>query len=172
MGREIYSYELKQEVVKYVLEEGHTHKEAAEHFGVTLYPVEKWVNLYQCHGDKGLESRNRWNRAQTFTGEFKLNVLKYMEENHLSYTKTAACFCIDVVTVSKWARQYRERGTEALFRKKKPMKKKKSNKQAELSLQEIKRLQEENRRLQMEVDYLKKLNALAREKERSAKRNG
>ena len=55
----------------------HIYKEAAEHFGVTLYPVEKWVNLYKCHGEKGLESRNRWNRAQTFTGEFKLSVLKY-----------------------------------------------------------------------------------------------
>lgn len=45
MGTEIYSYELKLEVVKYVLEKGHTPKEAAEHFGATLYPVEKWVNL-------------------------------------------------------------------------------------------------------------------------------
>lgn len=172
MGTEIYSYELKLEVVKYVLEEGHSHKEAAEHFGVTLYPVEKWVNLYKCHGEKGLESRNRWNRAQTFTGKFKMNVLKFMEENHLSYTKTAACFCIDVVTVSKWARLCREQGPEALFRKKKPMKKEKSSKKQEPSMQEFKRLQEENRRLQMENDYLKKLNALVREKEKSAKKNG
>lgn len=75
MGIEIYSYELKLEAVKYFLEKGHSHKEAAEHFGVTLYPVEKWVNLYKCHGEKGLESRNHWNRAQTFTGEFKTDLL-------------------------------------------------------------------------------------------------
>ena len=117
MGKEIYSFELKIAVVKYVLEEHHTQKEAAEKYGVSLYPVEKWVNLYRNHGEQGLKSRNNWNRQHNFTGEFKLSVLEYMETNHLSYTQTAAVFCIDLATVSKWARLYHEEGVPALFRK-------------------------------------------------------
>jgi len=175
MGKEIYSLELKLEVVKYVLEENHTRKEAADKYGVTSYPIEKWINLYCQHGEKGLKSRNNWNRQHNFTGEFKLNVLKYMERNHLSYTQTAAVFCIDLATVSKWAKLYREEGTQALFRKRITMSsdEKTNNKKnkKEYSPSDIKQLQEENRRLHMENDYLKKLNALVQEKEKSAPNN-
>jgi transposase len=174
MGKEKYPLEIKLAVVKYVLDEQHTQKEAAERYGVSLYPVEKWVNLYRCHGAEGLKSRNRWNQQQHFTGEIKLHVLEYMKINHLSYTQTAAIFCIDVVTVSKWDKLCRESGVQALLGKgvvmdaevhsKKPKK--------EPSTSEMKQLQEENRRLRMENDYLKKLNALIQEKEKSATNNG
>jgi len=170
MGKEKYSIETKLAVVKYVVEGKHTRSETAERFGVPRYPIEKWVNLYLHHGEAGLKSRNRFDQKQGFTGEYKLNVLEYMAENHLSYTQTAAVFCLDVVTVSKWDKCYREKGAEALFRKGSKMAGKAcSKKSSRGSLSsDMKSLEEENHRLRLENDYLKKLNALIQEKKKSA----
>jgi len=172
VGKEKYSFEIKLAVVRYVLEGRHTYRQAAEKYGMSQYPVEKWVNLYRYHGEDGLKSRNRWNRQQCFTSKFKLSVLEYMEENHLSYTQTAAVFCIDVVTVSKWAKLYQEKGAQAFLKEKSAMKGLPERKSEKPSTQEMKQLQEENLRLRMENAYLKKLNALIREKGKSAKKNG
>jgi len=172
MGIEVYPIEIKLAVVRYIVEEGHTQREAAEKYGVSLTPVGKWVNLYRQHGEEGLKSRNLWDRQQCFTGEFKLRVLEYMVEHQLSYTQTAAVFCIDVVTVSKWAKLYWKEGAQALLGKRPVVKKQPKNKGTEISQQEMKRLQEENLYLRMENDYLKKLNALIQKEEKSAKKNG
>ena len=168
MGKEIYPYEIKLEVVKYVLEEGHSRKEAARQYDVSCTVVEKWVNLYQNHGEEGLTSRNRRNQQQNFTGKFKLNVLEYMEENNLSYTQTAAVFCVDVVTVSRWARRYREGGLQALFRdsygRNMQMTDKNECRQSETERNTEEDLKEEIERLRMENAYLKKLHALVQER--------
>lgn len=100
MGKELFSEELKLAVVQYVLE-GHTRKEASEKFCVSCTPIEKWVNLYKLHGAKGLLSRNLVGRQKGFDGEFRLKVLQYKQEHHLSCTQTAMHFCLDVVTVCR-----------------------------------------------------------------------
>jgi len=168
VGKEIYPYEIKLAVVKYVLEEGHSRKEAAQRYDVSCTVVEKWVNLYQNHGKEGLLSRNRRSQQQNFTGKFKLNVLEYMEENNLSYTQTAAIFCIDVVTVSRWARRYREEGAEALFKdnygRNMLMTDKGDRRPSKAEGETGENLREEIERLRMENAYLKKLNALIQER--------
>ena len=104
MGKELFSEELKLAVVQYVLE-GHTRKEASEKFCVSCTPIEKWVNLYKLHGAKGLLSRNLVGRQKGFDGEFRLKVLQYKQEHHLSCTQTAMHFCLDVVTVCRWEKK-------------------------------------------------------------------
>ena len=88
----------------------------------------------------------------------------------MSLTATADHFCIQSVpTLSKWERIYYEEGKEALFEerrgrnsmgKKKPVKPKNNVNQNEDLLAEV-------QRLRMENEYLKKLNALVQERERS-----
>ena len=78
-------------------------------------------------------------------------------------------FCIDVVTVCRWDKKFREKGAQGLMIKHKPTtptKRQKVQEQAELK-KENKRLEEENLRLRMENDYLKKLNALIQKREKS-----
>ena len=168
MGKEKYPHEVKLAVIRYVMDEQYTQKEASERYSVCLTTVEKWVNLYRCHGVDGLKSRNQWDRQQCFTGEFKLRVLEYMETNHLSYTQTAAVFCIDVVTVSKWAKRYRENGIQGLVGKGAIMDTKGHSKKTKKkpAMPEMEQL------LRMENDYLKKLNALVQKKRKSAANNG
>lgn len=55
MGKELFTEEFKMMVVQYVLE-GHTQREASKKFKVSCTPIEKWVNLYKLHGEKGLLS--------------------------------------------------------------------------------------------------------------------
>jgi transposase len=111
MGKELFSEELKLAVVQYVLE-GHTRKEASEKFCVSCTPIEKWVNLYKLHGAKGLLSRNLVGRQKGFDGEFRLKVLQYKQEHHLSCTQTAMHFCLDVVTVCRWEKKFQKEGAQ------------------------------------------------------------
>ena len=167
MGKELFSEELKLAVVQYVLE-GHTRKEASEKFCVSCTPIEKWVNLYKLHGAKGLLSRNLVGRQKGFDGEFRLKVLQYKQEHHLSCTQTAMHFCLDVVTVCRWEKKFQKEGAQGLMKKqatKSSEKRQKKQEQSELQ-QENKRLSEENYRLRMENDYLKKLNALIQKREK------
>lgn len=167
MGKELFSEELKLAVVQYVLE-GHTCKEASEKFCVSCTPIEKWVNLYKLHGVKGLLSRNLVGRQKGFDGEFRLKVLQYKQEHHLSCTQTAMHFCLDVVTVCRWEKKFQKEGARGLMKKqatKGSEKRQKKQEQSELQ-QENKRLSEENYRLRMENDYLKKLNALIQKREK------
>ena len=163
----MFSEELKLAVVQYVLE-GHTRKEASEKFCVSCTPIEKWVNLYKLHGAKGLLSRNLVGRQKGFDGEFRLKVLQYKQEHHLSCTQTAMHFCLDVVTVCRWEKKFQKEGARGLMKKQVTTgseKRQKKQEQAELQ-QENKRLSEENYRLRMENDYLKKLNALIQKREK------
>lgn len=167
MGKELFSEELKLAVVQYVLE-GHTRKEASEKFCVSCTPIEKWVNLYKLHGAKGLLSRNLVGRQKGFDGEFRLKVLQYKQEHHLSCTQTAMHFCLDVVTVCRWEKKFQKEGAQGLMKKqatKGSEKRQKKQEKSELQ-QENKRLSEENYRLRMENDYLKKLNALIQKREK------
>lgn len=170
MGIEKYSYETKLEVVKYAIENRCTVPKTSEIFCIPTTPIERWLRSYQIHGEKGLISRKSFrSKSSGFSGQFKLNVLKYMYDNELSYSKTAAYFCVDVATVSKWNRIYLEKGEKILLStngmQTKPMTKPKKPLKNE---QEIQALIYENQKLKMENDYLKKLNALVRKKEKSA----
>lgn len=165
MGREIFSEELKIAAVQYVLD-GHTRKDASRKFCVSSTMIEKWVNLYKLHGNDGLLSRNLMTKS--FDGEYRLKVLQYKQEHNLSCTQTAMHFCIDVVTVCRWDKKFREEGAQGLMMKRKstiPTKQQKVQKDADLK-KENKRLEKENRQLHMENDYLKKLNALIQKREK------
>ena len=152
----MFTEELKIAVVQYVLE-GYTRKETSEKVCVSCTPIEKWVNLYKLHGTEGLASRNLVGRQKGFDGEFRLKVLQYKQEHHLSCTQTAMHFCLDVVTVCRWEQKFQKEGAQGLMKKqvtKSTEKRQKKQEQAELQ-QKNKWLSEENYRLRMENDYLR-----------------
>lgn len=104
-----------------------------------------------------------------YTGEFKQQVVEDMRVNKLSQNETAAKYEITHSMVQRWERIYLEDGKEGLYierrgracsvdgiRKGRPPK---LEKKVEADLIA------ENQRLRMEVDYLKKLNALVQEKQ-------
>ena len=159
-----YSNEFKLKVVNYCLENNVGYRRAANYFNIpskTL--VERWVQKYKKHGPAGLFK----NPTTIYSGDFKINVIKYMYDNHLSYSETAVHFNLagsDII--GKWLRIYNKKGIEALYRERRGRSKNMISKprKKELSESNEKELIAEIQQLRMENAYLKKLDALVQER--------
>ena len=103
-----------------------------------------------------------------YTGEFKQKTVEYMRENGLSYRETGKLFGLKHDLIIKWERIYLEEGAEGLYidRRGLATAQNASNKRKSKIPKEVEEdLIAENQRLRMENDYLKKLDALVRERE-------
>ena len=110
----------------------------------------------------------------SYTGDFKLSVIQYMHEHHLSLSQAAVHFGIPAEsTLNKWERIYYEEGSQGLYKDNRGRKSKMKNekpKAKKLDKKTEEDLIAEVQRLRMENEYLKKLNALVQE--RIARENG
>lgn len=149
-----YSIKFKLKLIKECIEENHSTIEIAAKYKVAEIHLRRWVKLYKLHGLKGLQHNN-----PKYDSIFKENVLKYMEENHLSFLETAMIFNIAKdTTVGNWYHKYKENGTLKLPDNS-MMKKETSN-----SNKRLEELEKENEYLRAENAYLKKLRALVQER--------
>lgn len=158
-----YSYEVKLRAVLSVINDHRSSRSVAAEIGSEQKHIRRWVALYKAHGVTGLLHKHT-----TYSGEFKVSVIRYMHENHLSLFETAIKFGIpNDSVVCNWERIYYEQGESGLMQenrgRKKTMrgnqpKKRKLEKQTEEDLiSEVQRLRAENA-------YLKKLQALVQER--------
>lgn len=166
MGK--FSFDDKLSAVKTYLEGKESFRDIGKSIGTDHKSIIKWVALYQTQGTDGLKTK-----YTNYPVQFKINVLNYINETGSSLLDTAAKFNISAPsTILQWQKAVKELGLDALNPKKKgrpPMKnenKKTSIKQAPAE-GSIEALKAENDRLRMENAYLKKLNALVQNKEKS-----
>ena len=152
-----YSEEYKLRVVKaYISGEGGTER-VAKKYKVARTCLQQWVAQYELTGSFTKPTRH-------FSGEFKLKVLNYQQEHHLSDSQISLIFGItNIGTICAWRKKYITGGTEALFQKqgrrsKMPKKSLIPNKPREEWTKD-----EELAYLRMENEYLKKLTALIQE---------
>ena len=118
-------------------------------------------------------------KGQTFkkySPEFKLSVILDMRESYLGYRETVRKFWntqnrkeedLYVFTVKRWERKYLEEGYEGLMkdnRGRPSLEGKRRGRPAKLDKKVEEDLIAENQRLRMEIEYLKKLNALVQER--------
>lgn len=164
-----FSEELKLQVVLDYLEKHIPQKKIAKKYNVAPGDVQKWVDAYEAHGVEGLII-HQYNHNK-YDGEFKIKVVEYMHTHNYSARQTAAHFNIPSYTsVCQWEQKYLKGGNASLLletRGKKsnmPNKIKKLNKKKDENEES---LIEEVKRLRMENEYLKKLNALIQEREES-----
>ena len=163
-----YSYEEKLEAVLRVIDDGMSVSDSAKILGTGHEHVRRWVMRYEQFGPEGLLLKHG-----SYDGDFKVSVVEYMHEYHLSISQTAVKFGIPTDnTVGRWERIYYEEGPAALFRenrgRSRKMKPKKPKKMKNIQQEED--LIAEVQRLRMENEYLKKLQALVQE--RIARENG
>ena len=152
-----YSEEYKLRVVKaYISGEGGTER-VAKKYKVARTCLQQWVAQYELTGSFTKPTRH-------FSGEFKLKVLNYQQEHHLSDLQTVLIFGItNHGTICAWRKKYITGGTEALFQKqgrrsKMPKKSLIPNKPREEWTKD-----EELAYLCMENDFLKKYMVLVQE---------
>ena len=155
-----YSEEFKIKVVNaYLSNEGGTSF-LAKKYNVARGCIRQWAAQYKATGKIIQPTRH-------FSGEFKLKVLNYQQEHHLSDSQTSLLFGItNIGTICAWRKKYLTGGTEALFKKqgrysKMPKKSLIPNKPREEWTKD-----EELAYLRMENEYLKKYLALVQEDEK------
>ena len=155
-----YTNELKMQIV---LEHKTKHfgsRMLQRKYGIHHSIIDQWISQYELNGKFTEPTRH-------FSGEFKLKVLNYQQEHHLSNLATALIFGItNKATISAWRKKYITGGTEALFQKqgrysKMPKKSLIPNKPREEWTKD-----EELAYLRMENEYLKKYLALVQEDEK------
>jgi transposase len=168
-GRKIYSNELKLEIVQRYLKGNVSLKALAEKYHVCKSDIQKWKAAYIEHGIAGLTTTNG-----TYSGDFKVAVVEYMHTTGASIRQTAAHFNIpSTKSVSDWERIYYEEGKEALYEERRGRASKMGTKKPRKPKNDVQTNEDllaEVQRLRMENEYLKKLNALVQEREKSGKK--
>ena len=165
-----YLYEEKLDAVLRVTKDGMSLKNSAKILGTSLEHVRRWVMRYNQFGPEGLLIKHG-----SYDGAFKVSVVEYMHNTGASARQTMAHFNIpSTQLVSKWERIYYEQGKEALYidRRGRPKKMKdiKNDTSKKNTVDTNEDLLAEVQRLRMENAYLKKLNALIQEREKSEKK--
>lgn len=167
------SEQFKLHIVQRCLSQNITAGHAASQYGLDESSVRTWINRYLQHGVAGLRKKHTH-----YSAAFKQMVLEHMCREGLSQRETEYFFDIRARgAVGKWERQYHSGGLAALEPKpkgRKPMPAKPHVSKPPTSLprtdEELSRdeLLEELAYLRAENDYLKKLDALIRERRATA----
>lgn len=162
-----YTTEFKLAIIQGFNSEAISQKEYVKKVGVTRSQFAFWLKLYELHGVDGFSTP-----CTNYPVTFKLDVLNYMVQSGASLADTAALFKIPSFTiVYNWQKQIEVGGIEALEPKKKgrlPMKKESTKQNKQVSTAgSVKALEVRIKQLEMENEYLKKLNALVQNKEKS-----
>ena len=164
-----FSFEVKLKAVQMYLS-GIGSTTVARRLGIKKSDlVMMWVARYRKFGIQGLEIRQS---KYDYSGDFKLQVLKWKKQHQASFTTTAIHFDIsNIGTVVGWQKKLDQCGREALFigRGRTKHMTTNHNHQASKQLSELERLKAENRALRVENKYLKKLEALFQRRAQSKK---
>ncbi len=141
-----------------------------ESLGVSHGVILEWIKRYEHN------SINAFVKPYTtYTPQFKMDVLNYMTEHGTSSVETAAIFNVSSPSnVRTWKRQFEAHGMDALQSKQKgrPSMKNESTQKSKQVVSEGSKegLEARIKQLEMENEYLKKLNALVQNKEKSPKK--
>lgn len=143
-------------------------KAIAQEAKVSLNIVSGWIRLYEQQGIEAFQKK-----YTSYSLQFKMDVLNYMNETGTSSYDAAAIFNISSPRlIRNWRSKFEQGGIGALEKKKKgrpPMKKKVKKIDSKKSIPaegSVEALQEKIARLEMENAYLKKLNALVQMQEK------
>ena len=106
-----HSFETKLSAVKAIIDGHHTTYSMATEIGTNRSVVRAWLKQYEKHGEKGLI-----HTGATYSGEFKIFVIKYMHDMNLSQGEAAIHFGIRSRShISKWERILYEEGSVGLM---------------------------------------------------------
>lgn len=162
-----YNLELKKKFVELIESNQYSIGAVSNELGISVSMGRRWWKMYQTHGLEGLSMK-----SGKYSGEFKVHVVKYMYENHLSVKEASAMFGIPSdTTLLRWECIYASEGESGFMLEKRgrprknDMEKEKTEIECNPNNSETKDdLILEVKRLRAEVAYLKKSIALKEEK--------
>jgi transposase len=105
----------KIQAVKKYLEGVEGQKTVAESVGVTRAILQTWIRQYQHHGEAAFEKS-----YTTYSADYKIMVLNYINEHGTSIREAAAIFNIPTHSLLiRWKNQFETKGVDTLKSKKK-----------------------------------------------------
>lgn len=163
-----YTAEFKQQVVENYLSGGKTYQSVALDFNI-LAPttVRQWVMMYNNHEElknsrpEGLFDMVKNNTRKTDLQE-RIKIVAYCIENGSNYALAAKEFHVSYGPVYSWVRKYLKSGADGLIDRRGKSKPEDSLSENERIRIENRMLKAENKRQQMEIDFLKKLEEIER----------
>lgn len=167
-----YSKEFKLKVVQTYLSGKRGLKLVSDEFNINRSQVREWVSAYKLNGEAGLTPLNANRR---YSAEFKLSVIAYRRQHHLSLPETAKHFNIaSFSTLHVWEQRYNYQGIHALIDRRGDNKMKPQPKNPYVIDKPVEQMTSEElmRELQYrrtENAYLKKLDALIQQKKSAQK---
>jgi len=169
-----YSIEQKLEVLRDKEENSLSHAEVSLKYGINAGSIREWERAYKAGGAAALTTRVPGKRNNTYTPEFRIMVTHEKLTSDITYVELAKKYNTTKSAIKKWVRLYEEKGEDALLRDERGQAPKSGYPRANVTKTTKKELTkavyDELIHLRAEVAYLKKLNALAWEKEQSAKK--
>lgn len=161
-----YSEEIKEMAVKDYLNGKGSLKDICKNYGIrSETPLRYWIMKYNGH--KILKSSETGGVPNMTKGrktniDERVEIVKYCIEHGYDYTETALKFKVSYQQVYTWTNKYLKDGVEALQDRR--GKRKSEDEMSELEKLKAKNrlLEAENRRKQMEIDFLKKLEEIER----------
>lgn len=156
----------KQEIVR-LRKEGHTVKEISLKFNIERTTIYRITRLYNLYGEASFE-KQMFNRS--YSPDLKLEVIERVKMGE-SRKSLAIEYQIRDSMIIKWLQEYEEYGYNGLITKKRGRPKMKKEKELiepsplnNEERQELIELRAKNKYLEMENEYLKKLDALVRQR--------
>lgn len=161
-----YSAALKEMAVKDYLDGGGSHMEICKRHGIkSTRQLRNWILKYNSHEElkaSGTGGTPSMTNGRKTTYDERVEIVKYCIEHQNNYAETAQKYQVSYQQVYTWTSKYESDGVEALQDRR--GKRKDENEMSELEKLKAqnKLLEAENRRKQMEIDFLKKLEEIER----------
>lgn len=161
-----YPTELKVLAVKDYLAGGGSHMEICGRYGIkSTTQLRNWILKYNGHEKlktSGTGGTPIMTKGRATTYDEKVEIVKYCIEHQNNYAETAQKFKVSYQQVYSWTNKYSKDGVGVLQDRRGKRKSEDEMSEVEKLRAQNKLLEAENRRKQMEIDLLKKLDEIER----------
>jgi transposase len=167
--RQNYSKELKTQAVNDYLSRSLSLSGICKKYHIPSDSiVRRWIKKYNGH--EGIKSSNiggkiYMTKGRSTTFEERVEIVHFCIENNNDYPMTIEKYQASYYQIYTWIQKYKKNGLDGLFDRRGKRKEVNSMTEFERLEAERKLLQAENRRLQMEISFLKKLDEVERRRE-------
>lgn len=164
-GFTAYPAELKLEAVEDYLNGSGSLDAMCRKYGISSHAVlQQWITLYnQGHRDfkmRRAQEENSMTESKKLSQEEKVQAVLHCIEHGLDYRQTSQQFQIAYQQIYSWVKKYQEQGEVGLIDRRGKRKSMSELTDEEKAAARLRQLEGENKRLQMENDFLKKLNEI------------
>lgn len=162
----VYTAELKTTAVQDYLAGGGSHMDICRKYGIkSTCQLRHWILKYNGHEklkSSGTGGNPIMTKGRATTYDERVEIVKYCIEHQDNYAETAEKYQVSYQQVYSWTNKYLKDGVGALQDRRGKRKAEDDMSELEKLRAQNKLLEAQNRRKQMEIDLLKKLNEIQR----------